>query len=147
MWKNEQMSDSLKKKQVIRSKKQAIRSLAHFWWATWANRSWSLLFGEQPERWVTRAIPSHRSLKKSEWVNRSFFVTYKKRNKKYDSQNFLSKPIICSFFMSKLLTVAHLSWATWAIHSRSLICPERSEWIGHSCSIDLSDLSERANEQ
>ena len=33
--------------------------------------------------------------------------------------------------MSDLLKVAHLSWATWAIRSRSLICLERSERIAH----------------
>ena len=77
---------------AIRSKKQEIRSflvsdlsdsfmVAHFWWATWANCSWSLIFGEQPERfahiahfwWATWAIHSHRSPKKREWVNCSFF--------------------------------------------------------------------------
>ena len=34
--------------------------------------------------------------------------------------------------------VANLSWATWAIRSRLLICLERSERIAHSCSFDLS---------
>ena len=55
--------------------------IAHFLWATWANRSWSLIFGERPERlahiahfwWATWAICSHRSPKKREWENRSFF--------------------------------------------------------------------------
>ena len=37
------------------------------------------------------------------------------------------------------------SWATWAICSPSLICPERSERIAHSCSFVLSNLSEWAN--
>ena len=49
-----------------------IRSFAHFWWATWANRSWSPIFGERPEHfahiahlwWATWAIRSHHSLKK-----------------------------------------------------------------------------------
>ena len=33
-------------------KNWAIRSFAYFWWATstWANCSWSLIFGERPER-------------------------------------------------------------------------------------------------
>ena len=35
---------------AICSKKQAIRSFAHFWWVTWAIRSLSLIFGERPER-------------------------------------------------------------------------------------------------
>ena len=50
----------------------ANHSFAHFLWATWANRSWSLIFGEQPERfahiahfwWATWAIHSHCSPKK-----------------------------------------------------------------------------------
>ena len=49
----------------------------------------------------------------------------------------------CSFVMSDLsdlLTVAHLTWATWAIGSQSLTCPEQSEQIAHSRSFDLSDL-------
>ena len=35
---------------AICSQKRAIRSFAHFWWVTWAIRSWSLIFGERPER-------------------------------------------------------------------------------------------------
>ena len=48
--------------------------------------------------------------------------------------------------LSELLTVAHLSWATWAIRSQLLRCLERSERIPHSCSFDLSEMSEWANE-
>ena len=44
--------------------------------------------------------------------------------------------------MSDSLTVAHLSWVTWAIHSQSLICREWSEQIAYSCSFDLSQMSE-----
>ena len=48
-------------KWAIRSKKLAIHSFAHFWWATWAICSRSLIsserceriiFGEQPERFA-----------------------------------------------------------------------------------------------
>ena len=42
--------------------------------------------------------------------------------------------------------VAHLSWATWAICSWSLICLERSEQIAHSRSSDLSEMSKWVNE-
>ena len=52
--------------------------------------------------------------------------------------------------LNESLTVAHLSWATWAIRSRSLICIEQSEWIARSHSFDLSEMSEMskwANEQ
>ena len=44
--------------------------------------------------------------------------------------------------LSKLLTVAHLSWATWAIDSQLLFWHERPERFAHSCSFVLSDLSE-----
>ena len=60
-----------------------------------------------------------------------------------DSQK-RSDSLICSFIMSdlsKLLTIALLSWATWAIWSTLLICPEQSEKITHSHSFVLSDLS------
>ena len=41
---------------------------------------------------------------------------------------------ICSFVMSDLsdlLTVAHLSWATWANRLHLLICPEQFEQMSH----------------
>ena len=43
--------------------------------------------------------------------------------------------------LSELLTVAHLSWATWAIRSWLLISSERPERFTHSCSFVLSDHS------
>ena len=54
--------------------------IAHFLWATWANCSWSLIFGEQPEGfahiphliWVKWAIHSHRSPKKRKWGKMTF---------------------------------------------------------------------------
>ena len=39
-------------------------------------------------------------------------------------------------------SLIHLSWATWANSSQSLIFHERPEWLAHSCSFVLSDLSE-----
>ena len=53
---NKQMSDLLKKN-------LAIRSFTHFWWATWANRSWSLIFDKQCE-W----IPYNRSFVLSDLI-------------------------------------------------------------------------------
>ena len=47
---------------------------------------------------------------------------------------------------SELLTVAHLSWVTWVIHSQSLICLERSEQITHNRSFDLSKMTKWAND-
>ena len=39
------------------------------------------------------------------------------------------------------MQIAHLSWATWAIRSRSLISLERPEWFAHGRSFLLRDLS------
>ena len=44
--------------------------------------------------------------------------------------------------LSDSLTVALLIWATWAIRSPLLICPERSERSAHSRSFDVSEMSE-----
>ena len=52
--------------------------------------------------------------------------------------------LICLFPLSdlnKLLMVAHLSWATWAIRSRLLISFERPEQFAHGRSFVLSDPS------
>ena len=60
------------------------------------------------------------------------------------SQIYLSKSHFCSFIISnisKSLTGTHLSWATWAICSRLLICLERPERFAHSRLIVLSNLS------
>ena len=79
--KNEQMSDSLKKtsdsliRSFLVSDLSDLLMIAHFLWAMWANRSWSLIFGERPEGftqiahfcWATCAIHSHCSPKINEW--------------------------------------------------------------------------------
>ena len=105
--------------------------IAHFLWATRANRSWLLIFSERPERfayiahfwWATWAIHSHRSLKKREWANRSFFF---KCTKKVPKIRFST---LSQHFLSEWLTVAHLSWVTWANRLQSLIWFEWSERI------------------
>ena len=56
-------------------------TIAHFLWPSGANCTWSLIFGELPERfaliahfwWATWAIHSHCSPKKRKWEIRSFF--------------------------------------------------------------------------
>ena len=61
------------------------------------------------------------------------------------SQNFLSKSLICLFCLSDLsksLTVAHLSQATWANSSRSLICLKRPDRFAQGHSFPLSDLND-----
>ena len=84
--KNERMSDLLKKTSDLLIGSFLVSDLSdslmvtQFWWANWANHSWSLIFGEQPEVfahvalfwWVTWAIHSHFSLKKRKRANRSF---------------------------------------------------------------------------
>ena len=74
------------------------------------------------------------------WANCSFFVS---ESEKWAirSKN-LAIRSICSFVLSdlsKLLTFAHLSWATWSNSSHSLTCHERPERFAHSCSFALSD--------
>ena len=68
---------------------QKNERLAHFWWATWAIRSWLLIFGEQPEQ-----IPHGRSflvnnlsdlltvahLSWAIWANRSQSLIWFERN-------------------------------------------------------------------
>ena len=82
-----------------------------------------------------------RSLKKREWVNR----TYKKHAKNTILVNFFfSKSLMCSFIMSdlsKLLMMAHLLWVTWAIRARLLFWHEWPDQFARSCSFVLSDLS------
>ena len=61
--------------------------VAHFWWATLANPSWSLIFGQQPERfahiphfwWGAWAILSHRSPTKREWGNKKKYIKHSKK--------------------------------------------------------------------
>ena len=50
--------------------------------------------------------------------------------------------------LSDFLTVAHLSWATRAISSQLLICPERSEQANRSKSlITMSNFEQMSNER
>ena len=88
--KNEKMSDSLKKMSdsLIRSFLVSALSdsltIAHFLWATWANRSWSLIFGEWPERFAHIAhigsdmSDSLTSLNKKEGMSDSLIFLNKK---------------------------------------------------------------------
>ena len=120
--------------------------------------------------WVTWAIHSHHSLIKREWANCSCFFELTKNmilfkiifskllvfvNKRAIEQfaKKMSDLLICSLTMSNLsshslvmsnlsdlLTIAHLSWATWAISSQFLIFPEQSEQIAQSCSLQWAIL-------
>ena len=126
---------------AISSKKQAIHSFTHFWWATWEIPSHCSFLVSNLSNLLT-------SLIKKEGTSESlvFFFKRSKMYKKYFfSQKNLSESLIRSLIMSDLsdsLTVAHLSWATWAIRSRSLFWHERPERFPRSHSFVLSDLSE-----
>ena len=112
-------------------------TIAHYFWATWANRSWSLIRPEQPERLTHFA--------QKEWADLLLFSKLQKNCTKCKTHTIFSiffsklrifcewkrkwaictkKPsdsLICSFVLSdlsKLLTFAHLSLATWAICSQ-----------------------------
>ena len=114
-------------KWAIRSKKWEIRSFAHFWWATWAICSQSLIPSEQPER-----------IAQKEWVKLLHFLkTSKKTVKTYKkyvffefflaNRSFLRAKEKNERFAQKnrgISSFAHLSWATWANCSHSLICHE-----------------------
>ena len=128
LWRNERMSNSVKRTSDLLIRSFLVIDLgysltiAHFWWVSWANRSWCLFLVSNLGHlltvtlfsWATWAIRSHRSLKKRDWANHSlkpFFKTYKKHD------------FIHIFFVSELsksLIVAHFWWATWAICSQSL---------------------------
>ena len=119
-------------KWVICSKKWAICSFTHFWWATWAIRSWSLIFGEQPERIAhgrsflvsDLSDRSHCPPKMREWANGSFF----KIKKPYIKH---TKNKILDFLPKIFERIAH-----------SLTYHERPERIAHGCSFVMSDLSD-----
>ena len=79
-------------------------------------------------------------LNKNEWIAR--FCEQKSEWAIYSEKT--SYLLIRLFIMSNLgesLTVAHLSWATWAIRSWSFFLHERPERLAHCRSFVLSDLS------
>ena len=142
MWKLLVLCEKMSK-WAICSKKQAIRSFTHFWWATWA------IFSHRSFL-VSDLIHSLTLLIKKEGMSESlFFFTYKNVQKTYQKikNMILVNLLIRSIIMSNLtesLTVALLTWAPWEIRSQSLICSEQSERITHNCSFDLSNLSKWA---
>ena len=123
-----------------------------------------LIFCERPERFahgrsflVSNLSNSLTSLVKKEGMSKSLGVFFNVQNtykKIWMNESLvltflwvkerLSDLLNRSFIMRDLrawLTVAHLSWATWAICSWSLFWYERPERFAHSCSFVLSDLS------
>ena len=98
----------------------------------------SLTFGEWPEPFahgcsflVSNLSNLLTSLMIKEGMRKLlfFYVQYKKCTKNTISVKFFD-------------WIAHLSWATWANCSRSLICHEWPEQFTHSCSFNISDLSD-----
>ena len=124
---------------------------------------WSLIFGERPER-ITH---DHSFLVSdlSDLLTLLILVSDLIKHTKnmildFFSQNCLSESLIRSFIMSNQskLLICHdqperfshgrsFVLSDRAIRSQSLIFLEQSEWIAHSCSFDLSEMSEWANEQ
>ena len=111
------------------AQKNDLLTIAHFLWATWANRSFL----------VSDLSNSLTSLTKKEKMSDLLIFSktksYIKHIKKVKKQDFrFFKP---TYFERS----AHFSWATWAIHSRSLISSEQPERFTHSRSFVLRDLS------
>ena len=112
------------------AQKNDLLTIAHFLWATWANRSFL----------VSDLSNSLTSLTKKEKMSDLLIFSktksYIKHIKKVKKQDFrFFKP---TYFERS----AHFSWATWAIRSRSLISSEQPERFTHGRSFVLSDLSE-----
>ena len=114
--KNEQMSDSLKKKSNSLICSFLVSNLSNLLKVTH--------FGERPEQfahiayfwWGAWAICSYRSIKKRELANRLKKKTYKKPTKKYDFSQILFFWANCTFFVSKR-AYNQIVQKKWAIRS------------------------------
>ena len=136
-------------KWAIRSKKRAICSFAHFLGATWANRAWSLIFVERPERfadianylWATDLTDWLTSLIKKEGISKSLaFLNLQKTYKKH-----IKNMILVIFFWANRLFFVSKRANEWFAQKNErfahlIIYHEQPERIAHSCS--WSDLSE-----
>ena len=119
---------------------------------TWANRSRLLICHEHPERFAhgrsfdmsdLNDLLTVAHLSWGIWANRLQLLIWFKRNDKWVISKWANsqpwkKQAIGSFLvsdLSHLLTVALLSWVTWAIHShRSL---KKREWANRSGFLNL----------
>ena len=99
-------------------------TVAHFWWATWAicSHCWERIFCFF-KKLFKKMISFEFFLSKS-----LVFLWVKEKKERFAQK---TSDLLILFFvlsnLSKSLTLAHLSWATRAIRSHSLICPERFE--------------------
>ena len=155
---------------IFAEQPERFAHIAHFWWATRAICSHCSL-----KRGNERIDPFYIKKNLQKYTKKYHFSQIclseslvfcegksERANKRFTQKNewyahlliYDEQPVKIvhsrSFVMSNLsnsLTVALLTWATWAICSQMLICPEQSEWIAHSRSFDLSDLNKWANER
>ena len=111
---------------------------SHFWWATWAiclHRSFDLSEMSDSLTLLTKKEEMSENEPFPNFLNKFFSKSYIKhtKNKILDflGQHFLSESLICSFPL-----------ATWANRSWLLICLERPERFAHGRSFPLSDLSD-----
>ena len=150
--KNKRMSDLLKKNltailSFLVSDLNKSLMVTHFWWATWAICSYHSLSLSKKEEMSKSLVFQKTYIKRNKknilvkfcWAHRLFFVS-KWAICSEKKSNLLIRSSIMSN-LSKLLTVAHLSFATWGIHSRLLIWHERPERFAHSHSFVVIDLS------
>ena len=131
------MRDSLNHSYLV-SELSYFLTIAHSFWATWANPSQSLICPQQfahfaQKEWVRFFVflNFQKTLKKRTnirffWVNHSFFVSERK-NEQFAKK--LSDSLICSERLEQSLTFAHLSeWLEQFAHSRSFVLSNLSEW-------------------
>ena len=112
--KSERMNDLLKKVSnllicpFLVSDLSDLLTIAHFWWATWANRSRSLSFGERPEWFAHSRSFVLSDLSKLLTVPHLIWAIWAKErwaNEQIPSPGellvFLSESLIRSFFLQK----------------------------------------------
>ena len=66
-------------KWAIHSKKWTIHSFAHFWWATWAICSPSLISSERPERFTYIAHQKRGNEQLTHFLNKKTYIKYTKK--------------------------------------------------------------------
>ena len=113
----------------------ANRSLAHFFWATWANPSWSLICLEQPERFAHgRSFPLSNlndslmvaHLPWALWANRSQSLIWFEQNERMSNEQMSEFPALSWIHLSwipevkeynvySLITAESIALCTWMV--------------------------------